>query len=92
MLPVLLNHLTESTFPSLCNRISDSNLPKLMRTAIEGPNLINIDFSEILKQTNNRIQLSFTINKKFFSKILGGGGGGGGGGGDPRATPPLYVF
>ncbi len=32
----------------LRNRISDSNLPKLMRIAIEGPNLTNIDFSEIL--------------------------------------------
>ena len=38
----------------------DVNLPKLMRIAIEGPNLSIIDFEEILevlKETTHRIQL-----------------------------------
>ena len=44
----------------LWNRISDVNLPKLMRIAIEGPDLSIIDFQEILeilKETTHRIQL-----------------------------------
>ena len=44
----------------LRNRISDVNLPKLMRIAIEGPDLSIIDFQEILevfKETTHRIQL-----------------------------------
>ena len=44
----------------LPNRTSDVNLPKLMRIAIEGPDLSIIDFKEILevfKETTDRIQL-----------------------------------
>ena len=44
----------------LRNRISDVNLPKLMRIAIEGPDLSIIVFQEILevfKETTDRIQL-----------------------------------
>ena len=62
-----------------------------MRIAIEVPNLINIDFSEIL---NTQIT-EFNFNKLLL-KIWGGGGGGGetrvgrggggGEGGDPRAS------
>ena len=44
----------------LRNRISDVNLLKLMRIAIEGPDLSIIDLQEILevlKETTDRIQL-----------------------------------
>ena len=44
----------------LRNRISDVDMPKLMRIAIEGPDLSIIDFQEILevlKETTHRIQL-----------------------------------
>ena len=44
----------------LRSRISDSNLPKLMRIAIEGPELSSIDFNEILdvfKESNRWILL-----------------------------------
>ena len=44
----------------LRNRISDINLARLMRIAIEGPELSCIDFCEILdtfKDKNRRIQL-----------------------------------
>ena len=45
---------------TLRNRTSDVNLPKLMRIAIEGPDLSIINFQEILevlKETTHRIQL-----------------------------------
>ena len=44
----------------LRNRLSDSNLEHLMKIAIEGPNISNVDFNEILdifKQKNRRILL-----------------------------------
>ena len=34
--------------PRLCSRISDSNLAKLMRIAIEAPDLTTVDFNEII--------------------------------------------
>ena len=50
----------------LRNRISDVNLPKLMRIAIEGPDLSIIDFQEILevfKEATHRIQLKLVYCK-----------------------------
>ena len=44
----------------LRNRLSDENLDKLLRIAIEGPELESVDFEEVLdifKQTNRRIRL-----------------------------------
>ena len=44
----------------LRNRLSDSNLSRLMRIAIEGPELSSIDFNEILdvyRENNRRILL-----------------------------------
>ena len=44
----------------LRSRISDINLARLMRIAIEGPNLNSVDFNKILdiyKQHNHRIPL-----------------------------------
>ena len=44
----------------LRNRVSDINLARLMRIAIEGPELTDIDFNEILevfKEKNRRILL-----------------------------------
>lgn len=44
----------------LRNRISDENLPRLMRIAIEGPELTEVDFNEVLdifKKQNHRIVL-----------------------------------
>ncbi len=44
----------------LRNRVSDINLARLMRIAIEGPELTEIDFNEILevfKEKNRRILL-----------------------------------
>ena len=44
----------------LRNRLSDSNLEHLMKIAIEGPSISNVDFNEILdifKQKNRRILL-----------------------------------
>ena len=44
----------------LRSRISDHNLARLMRIAIEGPELSVVDFNEILdvfKEKNRRIQL-----------------------------------
>ena len=44
----------------LRNRLSDVSLPQLMRIAIEGPELTDINFEEILDifgQQNRRIQL-----------------------------------
>ena len=42
----------------LRNRISDSNLPRLMRIAIEGPELSQVNFNEVLdifKEQKHRI-------------------------------------
>ena len=44
----------------LRSRLSDNTLPKLMRIAIEGPELSAVDFNEILavfKEKNHRIEL-----------------------------------
>ena len=44
----------------LRNRLSDSNLSRLMRIAIEGPELSSVDFNEILDvymEQNRRILL-----------------------------------
>ena len=44
----------------LRNRLNDSNLTRLMRIAIEGPELNSVNFAEILdifKQKNRRISL-----------------------------------
>ena len=44
----------------LRNRISDSSLPRLMRIAIEGPKLVDVDFDGILDiftKQNRRIIL-----------------------------------
>ena len=44
----------------LRNRLSDSNLSRLMRIAIEGPELSSVDFNEILDvymEHNRRILL-----------------------------------
>ena len=44
----------------LCSRISDSNLAKLMRIAIEAPDLTAVDFNEIIdvfKEKNHHINL-----------------------------------
>ena len=39
----------------LCNHLSDSNLEHLMKIAIEGPSISNVDFNE--KQKNRRVLL-----------------------------------
>ena len=44
----------------LRNRISDTNLTRFMRIAIEGPELSSVDFNEIVdifKENNHRILL-----------------------------------
>ena len=44
----------------LRNRLSDENLTHLMRIAIEGPDMKEVDFNEILdifKEKNRRIRL-----------------------------------
>ena len=44
----------------LRNRLNDSNLARLMRIAVEGPELLLVDFNEIVdifKEQNHRIQL-----------------------------------
>ena len=44
----------------LRNRLSDVNLARLMRIAIEGPELTSVNFDEVLeifKEKNRRIQL-----------------------------------
>ena len=44
----------------LCNRLNDANLSRLMRIAIEGPELSAVNFKEVLevfKEKNRRILL-----------------------------------
>ena len=44
----------------LCNRLNDTNLKRLMRIAIEGPEMKLVDFDEVLdifKENNRRISL-----------------------------------
>lgn len=44
----------------LRNRLNDSNLSQLLRIAVEGPNLSNVPFEEILevfKESNRRVEL-----------------------------------
>ena len=61
----------------LRNRLSDLNLTRLMRIAIEGPQLNLVNFNEILDIFKEQ-SLIFL----FVAKILGGGGGG-----FPRVPP-----
>ena len=80
----------------LRSRINDRNLARLIRIATEGPELVHVDFNEILdifKAQNHRIQLfsyfvcyfNLLLHVILFSKFLGGGGGGGG----KSQGPPL---
>ena len=41
----------------LRNRLSDDTLPRLMRIAIEGPELESVNFEDILKESNRRMSL-----------------------------------
>ena len=68
----------------LRNRLSDLNLTRLMRIAIEGPQLNLVNFNEIMDIFKEQ-SLIFL----FVAKILGGGELllGGGGGGDFPGSP-----
>ncbi len=66
----------------LRNRLSDENLTHLMRITIEGPDLSEVNFNEILdifKEKNRRIRLIgilFCYKSLCKEMSLGGGGGG----------------
>ena len=77
----------------LHSRLSDSSLENLMKVAIEGPPIKNVDFHAIMDIFKQKIGvLNFYLNnyknKKYVWKILGGKGSLGGG--YPSASPPLY--
>ena len=61
----------------LRSRLSDLNLEHLMKIAIEGPPLTDIDFEEILSIFKEKYRRILVV--MFFW-----------GGGDPRSSRPLY--
>ena len=64
------------------NSVTDRNLGRLMRIAIEGPELSTVNFNEVLdifKKKKKKKKKNFALNYH----------GGGGGGGNSR-VPPLY--
>ena len=60
-------------------RLSDSNLEHLMKIAIEGPPLKDVDFNAIIDIFKPKIGvLNFNLNnyknKNIYGKLFGGGG------------------